>query len=114
VPAMNADALQTGYRSIIESIYSPHNYYARVKEFLRTFHPMNHSKQRASSGAGLLAGIRCAWVLGLRDRGRGQYWGLVFWSLFTRPRLLPMAIELAAFGFHFRKCFAQYWVAGKA
>jgi hypothetical protein len=32
-----------------------------------------------------------------------DYWKLLFWSLFRRPRLMPLAIGLAICGFHFRK-----------
>jgi hypothetical protein len=53
-------------------------------------------------------------VLGLREQERGQYWRLVFWSLFRRPHLLPLAIELAAYGFHFRKCFERHWAESTA
>ena len=106
-PAMNLDTLMQGYRGIIESIYAPRNYYARVKTFLRDFHP-GAPVLPCGAFAGIFAALRCAWVLGLVEKERGEYWRLLFWSLFRRPRLLPLAIELAIYGFHFRKCFEQH------
>ncbi|NQU29130.1 MAG: DUF4070 domain-containing protein [Anaerolineae bacterium] len=32
-----------------------------------------------------------------------QYWRLLFWTLFRRPRLFPLAITFAIYGFHFRQ-----------
>ncbi len=43
--------------------------------------------------------------LGIIGKERYQYWKLFFWSLFRRPRLFPLAITLAIYGFHFRKVF---------
>ncbi|MHC4346538.1 MAG: DUF4070 domain-containing protein, partial [Planctomycetota bacterium] len=40
--------------------------------------------------------------------GRIYYWKLIFWSLLRRPRLLPLAVTLAIYGFHFRKMFENY------
>ena len=44
-------------------------------------------------------------VLFLRVIGRERFhfWKLFFWSLARRPRLFPLAITYAIFGFHFRK-----------
>ncbi len=39
----------------------------------------------------------------LRAR-RAHYWRLVFWTLFRRPRLFPLAI----YGFHFRQVIALH------
>jgi len=111
-PTMQRDTLLQGYRRIIESIYAPGNYYARVLTFLRDFHPTLPAVR--VTPATLLAGLRCAWILGLREQERREYWRLVFWSLIHAPRLLPLAIELAAYGFHFRKCFERHWAESGA
>jgi hypothetical protein len=110
---MDEQTLLHGYRQIVETIYTPRNYYARLRTFLRDFRPRLPHPPRFSFN-NLLAGVKCAWVLGLREQERGQYWRLVFWSLFRRPHLLPLAIELAAYGFHFRKCFERHWAESTA
>ncbi len=41
--------------------------------------------------------------LGVVGRERLHFWKLFFWSLARRPRLFPLAITYAVYGFHFRK-----------
>ena len=41
--------------------------------------------------------------LGVLGKERFHYWKLFFWSLFRKPRLFPLAITYAVYGFHFRK-----------
>ena len=36
-------------------------------------------------------------------RKRLHFWNLFFWSLARRPRLFPLSITYAIYGFHFRK-----------
>lgn len=107
VPKMNMDTLLHGYQSIVESIYSPNAYYQRLKQFLKEFRP---GRQRVIQVRfrELLAGVKMAVVLGLLEKERSYFWRLVFWSMVNRPRLLPLAIALTAYGFHFRKCFEQH------
>ena len=107
IPSMNRDALLKGYRYLLEHIYSPKPYYARVKNFLRTYKP---PKVRVS-GITLMdikALLSSTVVLGVIGRERVQYWKLFLWSLFTRPRLFPMAMTFAIYGHHFRKILDVY------
>jgi hypothetical protein len=46
---------------------------------------------------------RSIYRLGIRGVERAYYWRLFFWTLFRRPRLFPLAITLAIYGFHFRQ-----------
>ncbi|MHC1698680.1 MAG: B12-binding domain-containing radical SAM protein [Geobacteraceae bacterium] len=102
VPTMKMEQLVNGYRTIIETIYSPKNYYRRVSTFLKDYQPLKrggvHLKPRY-----LVALLKSMLILGLLGKERFQYWKLFFWSLFRRPRLFPTAITLAIYGFHFRK-----------
>jgi hypothetical protein len=34
---------------------------------------------------------------------RVEYWRLLLWALFRKPRLFPLAITLSIYGYHFRK-----------
>lgn len=107
IPSMNRDTLLKGYRYLLEHIYSPKPYYARVKNFLRTYKP---PKVRVSGITlrDIQALLSSAVVLGLIGKERVQYWKLFLWSLFTRPRLFPMAITFAIYGHHFRKILNIY------
>jgi hypothetical protein len=58
----------------------------------------------------ILALGRSIYQLGIRGVERAQYWKLFFWTLFRRPRLFPLAITLAIYGFHFRMVAEQHVV----
>ncbi len=107
VPKMSNEALLSGYRSILSTIYSPKHYYARVKKFLQEYRPVKVRGPRYSFSY-LKAGIRSIFRLGIIGRERFQYWKLLVWSLFRRPRLLPLAITLSIYGYHFRKVFTRH------
>lgn len=107
-PKMNYETLINGYKNIVHTIYSPKNYYARVKEFLKDFTPAR-SRAFYFRCNYLNAGLKSAVRLGIIGKERYYYWKLVFWSLFTRPRLFPLAITLSIYGFHFRKIFERHF-----
>jgi radical SAM superfamily enzyme YgiQ (UPF0313 family) len=110
LPKMNLQVLMEGYHSVLKQIYSPREYYLRVKGFLKDFTPMQKSQFRFQSHY-LKALVKSVVLLGIVGKGRQYYWRLFFWSLFTRPRLFPLAITFSIYGFHFRRVFEQY-VAG--
>jgi radical SAM superfamily enzyme YgiQ (UPF0313 family) len=107
VTKMDADVLMNGYRTILRTIYSPKQYYARVKKFLREYHPARTRRGRFRM-VYILAAFKSILHLGIIGKERYQYWKLLFWSLFTRPRLLPLAITLSIYGFHFRRVFKRH------
>ena len=101
VPAMNLETLKDGYRQILDTIYSPAPYYRRIRTFLREYRP---ARARGKlQFCHLLALVRSFYRLGILGRERFQYWKLLLWTQFRRPRLLPDAIILAITGYHFRK-----------
>ena len=105
IPVMNLEALRTGYKNVLQHIYSPKTYYQRVKTFLREYTspkiktPLD-LKYLSEYG---LAFIRSTYRLGLIGRERFQYWKLFLWTLVRRPRAFPLAIKFAIYGYHFRK-----------
>ncbi len=105
VPRMNPDALLSGYTRVLATIYSPREYYARIQRFMKVYHPL--SKRRGGIQIrDLVALSKSIFLLGLVGEERFYYWKIFFWSLFRRPRLFPMAITHAIYGFHFRKVFS--------
>lgn len=106
-PKMQPEVLLHGYRRIVEYIYSPNAYYQRVKKFLREYRPIRRRATKIGY-RDLLNLCKATIVLGVIERERTYYWRLILWSLFHRPRLLPMAITFTAYGFHFRKSFEQH------
>jgi len=101
IPKMNLDALREGYKTILRHLYSPEHYYQRIKTFLREYRP---PKIKEPLGFGqILAFLRSIYRLGVMGKERLQYWNLLLWTLFRRPGLLPQAVTLAIYGYHFRK-----------
>jgi hypothetical protein len=101
IPKMDIDVLRQGYRNILHQIYSPKLYYERITTFLREYEP---SKLRVHPDPQyLLALWRSVYQLGIKGAERVHYWKLWLWTLFHRPQLFPKAIELAIYGYHFRR-----------
>jgi radical SAM superfamily enzyme YgiQ (UPF0313 family) len=104
IPKMGLQALRQGYREILGQIYAPQFYYERVLTFLREYRPPRISVHLELQY--VLALGRSIYQLGIRGVERAHYWRLFFWTLFRRPRLFPLAITLAIYGFHFRQVAA--------
>jgi len=101
VPIMGIKPLKEGYRKILGHIYAPKHYYERVQTFLREYQPPKIRIQLELQY--ILAFWRSIYQLGIRGAERVHYWRLFFWTLFRRPRLFPLAITFAIYGFHFRQ-----------
>jgi radical SAM superfamily enzyme YgiQ (UPF0313 family) len=100
IPQMGLQNLKAGYRRVLDHIYAPEHYYARVKTFLQEVRPAKiHAPLQFLY---LLAFFRSIYQLGIRGVERGHYWRLMFWTLFHRPKLFPLAVTMAIYGFHFR------------
>ncbi|UCF90802.1 MAG: B12-binding domain-containing radical SAM protein [Desulfobacterales bacterium] len=101
IPCMDVSTLRDGYKKIMSHIYSPANYYQRVKTFLREYKPPKTKipldLQR------FLAFFRSSIRLGILGKERFQFWNLLVWTLMKRPKLLSLAVTFAIYGHHFRK-----------
>ncbi len=100
-PVMDITLLRDGYQQILNTIYSPRNYYRRVRTFLREFRPPVVSNR--ISFARLSAFAKSTVMLGVIGRQRLQYWYLLAWTLLRRPRLFSHAVTLSITGEHFRR-----------
>ena len=101
VPVMNLQTLRKGYERILKTIYSPQQYYKRVRTFLREYRAP--SANTSLSAGQILAFFRSIFRLGIVGRERLQYWKLLAWTVFRRPRRFPMAVTFAIYGYHFRR-----------
>lgn len=101
IPMMGIELLQSGYKSMLRSLYAPRQYYARVKTFLKEYQPPKISVPINWTQIG--AFFRSVVRLGLMGREAIYYWQLFFWTLFHRPRLFPLAITYSIYGYHFRR-----------
>jgi radical SAM superfamily enzyme YgiQ (UPF0313 family) len=105
IPKMDPDILMTGYKNILNTIYSPKYYYARVTSFLKTFDPKKKKIFHINLSY-LQAFIKSIFKLGIVGKERFYYWKLFFWSLYYKPQLFSLAILFTIYGFHFRKVSA--------
>jgi radical SAM superfamily enzyme YgiQ (UPF0313 family) len=101
LPSMGLDSLQEGYAALLKDIYSPRNYYKRLRTFLREYRPPR-TKARLR-GWHVSAFFRSIYFLGIVGEERYRYPGLLLWTIFKRPRAFPTAVVLAISGYHFRK-----------
>jgi len=106
IPKMGIENLFEGYQSIMKQIYAPKNYYRRVKTLLKELkapeikQPINTQR--------FLSFFRSAFWLGIWGKERFQYWKLILWTLMRKPKLLPLAITLSIYGYHYRKICKLY------
>jgi radical SAM superfamily enzyme YgiQ (UPF0313 family) len=106
IPQMGLDRLVEGYRSLMKQIYSPKNYYRRVRQLLQELkepeinQPINWQR--------FLSLFRTAFRLGVLGEERFQYWQLMFWTLTRKPKQLSLAVTLSIFGHHYRKICKLY------
>lgn len=101
IPRMGAEALVSGYRELMQTLYTPKLYYRRIHRFLKSYRPTVHTRMTPIE---MWAFVRSMWAIGLRRGSMRHYWGLLGRTLLTRCRSLPMAVELAIYGLHFEKC----------
>ncbi len=103
IPKMNYKTLINGYRQILNTIYSPKQYYERVRIFLKEYKPQKRNRLSQLRFYHIEALIKTMWVLGIREKGRRYYWKFFISTLVKRPQFFPLSITLTIFGFHFRK-----------
>ena len=102
IPKMDKDILINGYKKVLATIYSPKQYYERIKTLLKEYRPI-YIKTPKLEPYHLKALFTSIWLLGIKQKGRRYYWNLIIWSLLKRPRLFPHAIGFSLMGVHFRE-----------
>lgn len=103
IPRMNYENLIQGYQHVLDTIYAPREYYARISTLLREFRPLHLPGAINLRLYHVTAFFRSIWVLGVMEKGRRHYWKMVISTLFRRPKLLPLGMVLSVYGVHFRR-----------
>ena len=106
MPKMDSGMLVNGYKRIVDTIYSPKKYYERVLTFLKEYNPAKAETVPVNL-SNIKAFFKSILRLGIIGKERRYYWKLIFWSLFKRPKVFPLAVTLSIYGFHFRKVFKR-------
>lgn len=100
IPKLDAQFLKEGYSQLVKYLYHPKQYYQRCLTLLKTINPPKFSK---SVDLGYMrAFFRTIYLLGIKGVERVEYWKLVGWTVLNKPKLFPLAITLAIYGYHFR------------
>lgn len=108
VPKMHYETLIDGYKHILDTIYSPKQFYERIRIFLKEYKPQKKDKAFKIQIEHIKVFIRSIWLLGIKEKGGRYYWRLFLSTLFRHPRSFPLSIGLAVYGFHFRKVAEKY------
>jgi radical SAM superfamily enzyme YgiQ (UPF0313 family) len=104
VPRMNHNELISGYKKIIRGIYTTKPYYKRIRRLLLNYRPHRNKPVRIDL-ASLKAFLKSTVIIGVINKGRSEYWKLLIWTLFRRPKLMADAIEYSIYGYHYRTVY---------
>lgn len=107
IPKMDSHSLISGYKRVLNHIYSPKNYYLRLMNFLKEYRPERRGDVKIDLNQ-IFAFLKSIWILGIKEKERLYYWRLFFWCLFKKPKLFPLIIDMSVKGFHFRKISEEY------
>ena len=109
VPKMNYDKLISGYRHILNTIYSPKQYYERIRTFLQMYKPPRTTVGKIQVQQ-IQAFFKSIWFLGIQGKGKRHYWKLFISYLLQSPPKFARFIILSIYGYHFRKVtVTQTW-----
>jgi radical SAM superfamily enzyme YgiQ (UPF0313 family) len=102
IPKMDAQTLRDGYQAVLNYIYSPKEYYARVMQFLDNYKPI---RKKRIDKLEIRAFFRSILYLGILDKGKSKfyYWKLLIKAFLFHRRAFGEAVSSAIFGYHFRK-----------
>jgi radical SAM superfamily enzyme YgiQ (UPF0313 family) len=108
VPKMDRQTLIDGYKKIMRTIYSPAEYYERVRASLKfttssSYYPAKTFKKEYITGF-----FRVLFRLGMADPSRKEFWRFLRRVYSERRDLIGDAVVLAVMGYHFRKITEQY------
>ncbi len=111
VPKMDPRLLLEGHKKIILNIYAVKPYYKRIRQLLLNYkkQPGQHTRMELSY---LSSFFRSVFIIGIVNKGRGEYWKLLVWTLFRRPGLIIDALTFTVYGYHFRTVYGLRKVSG--
>ncbi|HYE64904.1 MAG TPA: B12-binding domain-containing radical SAM protein, partial [Pyrinomonadaceae bacterium] len=108
IPKMDRQTLIEGYKTILRTIYTPAEYYARACSSLKNTMTSEYPLVGTLNTEHLFAFFRVVFKLGLLDHYRQDFWRFLRRVYSERRDLIPDAMVLAAMGYHFRKITEQY------
>jgi len=104
VPRMDRCELIKGYQSVLQSTYAVKPYYRRIRHCLLNLGQTNRKLIRIDKYY-LHAFVKSILTMGIVEKGRGEFWKILIWSIWHRPRLFPYTIMFTICGYHFRRLY---------
>jgi radical SAM superfamily enzyme YgiQ (UPF0313 family) len=104
IPIMDYNELVEGYKKIIHQIYSTRPYYKRVRRLLLNYNRVCKSQTKINFSL-LMAFLKTIFIIGFLNKGRSEFWKLLFWTLYNRPKSMVDAITYTVYGYHFRTVY---------
>lgn len=101
IPRMNESELIAGYKKIINDIYATKPYYTRVRKLFANYKRKIPKKQKINIPT-FKALVKSIYVIGIRSKGKSDFWKFMMWTLIFQPSSLADAIEYAIYGYHYR------------
>jgi len=101
IPKMDKDVLVNGYRKVINTIYSPKEYYERVITFLEGYKP--RVVKRRPSFTYFKAFLKSIWFLGIVGNARKYYWKLLAKGFLKYRHAIPEVVTYAIYRLHFER-----------
>jgi radical SAM superfamily enzyme YgiQ (UPF0313 family) len=103
VPKMDPTRLIEGYKQIVQTIYSPREYYQRALDCLKRVVQDGPSQYQQGLVNGLAAFTRITVKLGILDRERKEFWRFLTRVVAENREKFADSLRLAAMGYHLRK-----------
>jgi len=105
---MDPAMLIQGYQSIMQTIYSPREYYQRALDSMKRTAQQFVEPQHYNVVSGLTAFARVMVKLGIVDGERKEFWRFFSQALIKHHHKIAETLRLAAMGYHFRKLNDAY------
>jgi len=104
IPKMNYNEIIEGYQNIIRNKYATRPYYERIRRLLLNYN-QPHIKQTKVNYSLFKAFFKSVFIIGFINKTRSEYWKLIIWTLFKRPRSIVDAVTFSVYGYHYQKVF---------
>jgi radical SAM superfamily enzyme YgiQ (UPF0313 family) len=105
---MDPAMLIQGYQSIMQTIYSPREYYQRALDSMKRTAQQFVEPQHYNIVSAITAFARVMVKLGIVDHERKEFWRFFTQALLKHHDKLAETLRLAAMGYHFRKLNNAY------
>lgn len=111
IPKMDPEVLYSGFRKILQHIFSPEYVFLRSKKFLKEYqHPTVVTRTRRPNYRKYMGTLlRSIFYIGVKGKERFYFWKLILWALLKRPKLINLAFQDAIVMHQLRNLYESYY-----